>query len=411
VTPAAPGRLRQLDGLRGIAVAMVVWHHLWPVPTLQVFDAEFGRYDTWHPPLGHLGVSLFFVLSGFLITKILLDARERVAVGGTRRRELRDFYIRRSLRIFPAYYATLLLMTMLAVPKFGERFWWHATYLSNWFLSVHPGEGSDTRGGVDRHLWTLAVEEQFYLLWPALILFLPRKWLMPGVLAAIAVGPIWRAFVWLPAYEGWRRGWLEPMHEALPPESLPWPVSEMYRSWSQGLWGRWHEFPVFANADLLAAGGIVALLWGSRRFLTYALVAAIAGGASVLFLLWPRAGNDIITLRVIGNNAAVALCFAGVVGLVARGLPGVAGRLLSWRPLVGLGTISYGVYLLHFPAGWLARHTTVRLGLGEGVWLVAVTGTLLTLVLSLTSWFLLERPCNRLKDRFAPKRPRNEARP
>ena len=155
----------QLDGIRCLAVMSVLICH---------FGAE-GRFG--------LGVFAFFVLSGFLITGILLRLRdESPTVAATGR-----FYLRRALRIFPLYYAVLAVGTMIGIPGVFDRLPWHLTYTSNFGRAfLRDGFGA---GG---HFWSLAVEEQFYLLWPWLVLFLPRRWLAPTILMGIATGVVSR---------------------------------------------------------------------------------------------------------------------------------------------------------------------------------------------------------------------------
>jgi len=139
--------LPSLDGLRGIAALLVVFYH---------FGIEFG----FHPPPGYLGVLIFFVLSGFLITWLLL--KESSATGTV---SLSGFYLRRSLRIFPAFYGFWLFS--IGVRILGHRtIAWGAAiasffYVSNYYYSLVPG--ADT---FMLHTWSLANEEQFYLLWP-----------------------------------------------------------------------------------------------------------------------------------------------------------------------------------------------------------------------------------------------------
>ncbi len=141
----------QLDGLRAIAVMAVVFQHFAPSGWSKVI------------PWGGLGVTLFFVLSGYLITGILLKGREEPGM-------LRHFYIRRALRIFPVYYATLLIAALLAIPPVRETFWWHAFYLSNVLFAL-----KNSYFGAVSPFWSLAVEQHFYLIWPWVVLFVPRK--------------------------------------------------------------------------------------------------------------------------------------------------------------------------------------------------------------------------------------------
>lgn len=181
----SPGRPHYpaLDGLRGVAILLVVFYH----------NFAFTPYFFF----GWLGVDLFFVLSGFLITDILLKTREQPHF-------LRNFYIRRVLRIFPLYYLVLFLFLIL-VPLLGPsllnlRYFtdhqaWLWTYLQNWLYIFQP---PPAHGAALNHLWSLAVEEQFYLLWPLLLLWIrsPRMlaWVMVLLLAAVI---LLRIYLWV----------------------------------------------------------------------------------------------------------------------------------------------------------------------------------------------------------------------
>src|SRR5690606_16312654 len=154
-------RDRALDGLRGLAIALVFLYHATWVPGAVT---PLEQAATWLPRVGFTGVDLFFVLSGFLITRILLRERESPAY-------YRAFYGRRVLRIFPLYYATLLLWLVIA-PALGARdLWlpgadpgeavWYWLYLSNW----HDGLAGRFGHAYLAIAWSLAIEEQFYLVW------------------------------------------------------------------------------------------------------------------------------------------------------------------------------------------------------------------------------------------------------
>jgi peptidoglycan/LPS O-acetylase OafA/YrhL len=142
-------RRKELDGLRALAIFGVMYTH-------------FVNDDS---ALGTLGVYLFFVLSGYLISGILLRCRDliegsRATPSGT----LRTFYVRRILRIFPVYYLYLFGLLIVGSTEIHEQFWWHATFNSNLLFSFFPFTS------LTPHLWTLSVEEQFYFFWPAVIL-------------------------------------------------------------------------------------------------------------------------------------------------------------------------------------------------------------------------------------------------
>ena len=178
-----PARLPTLDGLRAIAVLLVVPHNLNLIATYgspDLFVAAVHR--------GWIGVQLFFVLSGFLITGILLDARDAPDY-------YRSFFVRRVLRIFPLYYATLLVLFVL-LPAFGllpssfrrdpmvELSYW--AYFSNWYGPFHQGPEAVS------HFWSLAIEEQFYLLWPFAIHRRSAGWVMRLCLAIAAASLLFR---------------------------------------------------------------------------------------------------------------------------------------------------------------------------------------------------------------------------
>jgi peptidoglycan/LPS O-acetylase OafA/YrhL len=375
-SPAGPraGHLLQLDGLRTVAIALVLTEHLLPLHrSLQDWFPSLRGLKPGQivPPLGFVGVSLFFVLSGFLITRILLDCRQRRLEGGSSLgRELRVFYLRRTLRIFPLYYATLLLLALLPDPgsqtDFGvrqihDRLPYHLTYTFNWLFSLPEHYG---RGGFERHFWSLCVEEQFYLLWPWVILLAPRRWLVPALLATFALGPAWRAWFHF-------RDW-------------PWQFT---------------MFPTPACLDLLAAGGLVAVAWNTRArpFLLWGCLLLGVPAAAMAVGLYRS--NWLLDQRVILQQTALALCFAAFVGFTAKGVP-VIGKVLAYAPIAYLGKISYAMYVFHNFTPPLLRWATGVEGFGPRPWLFAAACVGLTIAMSAASWALFEGPINRLKDRI-----------
>ena len=299
------GHLLQLDGLRTVAIALVMAEHLFPLHRLIVnwFPSMEGlRPGQIVPPLGFIGVSLFFVLSGFLITRILLSCRERWREGeSTLGRELRVFYFRRTLRIFPLYYGVLLVLAVLDVRQIHDRLPYHLTYTFNWLLTF-PEHYS--RGGFERHFWSLCVEEQFYLIWPWLILLAPRRLLLPGLLLTFAMGPAWRGFFTL----------------SLTSAGEPWP------------W-QWTMFPTPACFDLLAMGAIVAYAWNTpaRRALLW--ICLLLGLPMAGFAVGMYQSDLLITQRQIFQQTGLALLFAAVVGSPRRAYRwwGERWSLRRWR--------------------------------------------------------------------------------
>ncbi len=333
-------RILQLDGLRALAVIAVIQQH-WGVAAI---NRAVGP--------GGFGVNCFFVLSGFLITGILLRAR-----GDHRGEALVAFYIRRALRIFPAYYLVLALASLVS-RSVSDDWAWHALYLSNVKLAI------DGRWpGAAAHLWSLSVEEQFYLIWPAVMLFTPRGRLEPLMLAIAAAAPVWRGVVLASTGNGFAATNLLP-----------------------------------GASDCLAIGAWLAC----RRERTQAPLPPYVAGAGVLLWVAGRLGGDVVPawhLGMLVGSTASALLFVGLIDHIVR--DGRGTRWLAWRPLVHIGTVSYGVYLLHnfvpafvdraspAVAGWMYAH-------GAGPFLAV---TALSVGLATISWIVIERPLNELKDR------------
>jgi len=335
-------RIRQLDGLRALAVMAVIQQHWGAAAVNQAIGP------------GGLGVNCFFVLSGFLITGILLRAR----TGGDPGEALRTFYIRRALRIFPAYYLVLVLGSLVS-RHVSDDWLWHVFYLSNVRLAIDrewPGAAA--------HLWSLSVEEQFYLVWPAVVLFTARRWLELLMLAIVAAAPIWRGLI-LTATGG---------NDFAAANLLP------------------------GASDCLAMGAWLAC----RRERTSSPLPPYVVYAGVLLWLAGRVGSDLVPgwrLGLLAGSTASALIFVGLVDHIVRNGSGT--RWLAWRPLVHVGVVSYGVYLFHnfVPAfadavspdlaSWMYAH-----GAGPFVTVAALSVGLATI-----SWIVVERPLNELKDR------------
>jgi peptidoglycan/LPS O-acetylase OafA/YrhL len=328
-------QMPQLNSLRAMAVAMVMWYH-WVLPRYN-FGVDWGRF----------GVTLFFVLSGFLITGILLDGRrDRIPLGQL----LTRFYLRRFLRIFPLFYLVTILAAILNASDVRSAFWWHAGYLSNYYF-FKCGEWN----GPASHFWSLAVEEQFYLMWPLLALLLPFRLLVPAMLGAVGYSVAVR-FLW------------------------------------QGV--ALNDYTTPAVLDGLAIGALLAYM---KRYRLHAfqhrsiLIFCLSGGALLI-------GTQIRPLF----QSGCALISAGLIISAANGATGIWGKILDFRPLQYLGTISYGIYIFHNFAGFvlndLAGVPKLMLPLKLPVF------GLFTIGMAALSWHFFEKPLNDLK-RYFPYRP------
>jgi peptidoglycan/LPS O-acetylase OafA/YrhL len=344
-----------LDGLRAFAVLLVVLFHQYLLP------------------VGWIGVQIFFVLSGYLISRVLV--RDRGPALGS---YLRTFYGRRALRIFPLYYATLAILAVASIwikgPELRDALPFAATYTYNFWYAAKATAPSQLL----THFWTLCVEEQFYLVWPFVMYFVPRRHLRLALIAVILVAPFARLAVW---------NWVA--------------ASSLTRLWDPAV-----AVDVLSSthADAFATGALLALTPLRRSNWLFF-------GVSALLILAGQLVRHHAHLPVLSFgfpfglsadyafmwgysliNIAAALC---IVTLAERRL---LPRLFEWRPIARLGKISYGLYVIHYPvqAGvtfWLP-HLSVPMRLGAQL--------AVTVSLAHASYELWEKRFLRLKDVWFP---------
>lgn len=375
-SPSSPGRrhLPALDGIRGLAVFMVfLVHYGGGAKSSNIVLHTIGIAVT----AGWSGVTLFFILSGFLISGIIWDSRNSEGWWGR-------FYMRRTLRIFPLYYASLLLVFIAAViAGHGHyslsRIWVYALYLQNVPIHFDPGNlGSPL---YVTHFWSLAVEEQFYLFWPLLLtrvrtLDQARKL----SLAVFFVSAAFRFVAW----------YLIPAHDAS--------GASLHRAFH----GAYAFTP--SRAGELAIGAYLAMCYRDRalwkRLQSMALFAFIAGLAGFLAAgAFAHTLTDECAAGFLVGLPCVTVCLAALVVLALGNGP--ISRAAQLPALRWLGGISYGFYIFHvlftpvfeWIAGKLAPHASsnVRLGLN---FVVAAGSSLLLSWLSFRfyeSRFLIRR--------------------
>lgn len=343
-----------------------------------------GRFS-----LGWTGVVLFFVLSGYLITGILLEGKGRPGYFG-------NFYARRALRIFPAYYLMLALtwwirrdftvgslepQMELVVPEWT----YFLLYVQNYWMGAH-GFGTP----LSRFLgfsWSLAVEEQFYLVWPLLVYFLRPRALLLLCAVLVAAAPLARIWIlW---------AWDNPM---LTLACLPAHLDSLGMGAAICLMSRDARLRGWlsrrAGNGLLAAAGI--------PLVVLVAVTGLAPYALTSRLQWMRLPGNAFFLTLI------SLLFGALLILALSGAPRLSSAL-AWRPLRWLGKISYGVYLYYTLVYFLVStvfKVSVFLplpGLHPGDWyLPAVNATqvILTIAVAAFSYRYLERPLLALRERF-----------
>jgi peptidoglycan/LPS O-acetylase OafA/YrhL len=361
------GHQPALDGMRGAAIlAVILLHYTW----LSV---------------GWVGVQMFFVLSGFLITTILLgDAH--LPFGAY----LKRFYWRRTLRIFPLYFGYLLVLS-LVYRIYGEPtdFGRHAPYLFSYLFNLEFLFDWGTSKALVFHLWSLSIEEQFYLLWPCVVFLLPRRTLKMLVIALIVAGPVIRALavVWLQTIND------SPKFVALGSNNLtPCQLDAFAIGAAVALFA--DKLSHVGDRAFLAATGFL-LVCGQLNSLIVTGSLALDtsfGFPGFLWVGWLHTwGYSLIDL------------WSAALLLTALRPSTVMSSILSWGPLAYVGKISYGVYVLHLVTMQVvldrfgAAHGLVNLG-RFAIYLTAL------LVIAGLSYRWFETPFLRLKDRAFPAR-------
>lgn len=324
----SPQRIPSLDGLRAISITLVVLSH----------------WVTWDrvPPLllesyGKLGVHVFFILSGYLITNLLLREYDRTSTIN-----LRDFYVRRAFRIFPAAFVFLAIVIVLF---WHQMRWYHVAAALFYVANM-----DDSRPWIFGHLWSLSIEEQFYLLWP----FAVKKWQRHKtaiLLVVFLAAPVCRALLYaFKVQSGFLLG------------SLP------------------------LRADQLAIGCLLAIF--APRLPKISGYLALVMVFAVIVIPWFAASSAARTLFML--FVLRPLLHVSLAGCVLHVIQ-VPYRALNWPPVAWLGKISYSVYLwqeLFYP------NSPLKLG---------YAGLLATLACACLSYYLVEQPMLRLREVLAQK--------
>jgi peptidoglycan/LPS O-acetylase OafA/YrhL len=395
MTAPGPVHIRGLDGIRGLAISMVLLYHGWTyrgggaagaagATSGTAISEAIGETVNAVRATGWAGVDVFFVLSGFLITGILVETKGQP-------RYWRNFLIRRGLRIFPLYYAVLVLLVCagLVLARAGAtsgaagelvrglgNIWVNFLYLTNFAVATW---GED-RVPLDT-AWSLAIEEQFYLVYPAIVLLCSRRGLQRALFAMTIAAPILRVLVY---YHG--------PQPVLGPYVLP-----------------------FCRMDALAIGGLVRLAYGGggpepatlAALRRHALI--ICAAAILVLLAWSRKDVRFVAVGYTLSAVAAAALLVRLLGS-PEGSP--LRRAFESRALVHIGKVSYAVYLFH-----LIARAVITQGLGRVFPRDEIGGTaycaaqllgmsLISIGAATASYHLFERPILRLKDRWAPVRER-----
>lgn len=326
------GHIAELDGLRALAVLLVIFHHMhlrWSDALASV--SGIAQY-------GWTGVDIFFVLSGFLITSILLTSERSIG-------SLRDFYIKRAARIWPLYYFLLLLVCLEAWHLHQSYPWRPSLIMMQNYLAAFPNLGYN-------QTWSLCIEEQFYFFWPLLVLFAPRRLLLWIIGMVLFVSPILREVA---------------IHHGIPPKLLY--TATQYR------------------LDAIAVGSGIAIAYQqlSRRRIAqwgrWAFPPALTATVVVLYLhrseFWPRSA---VAYSLLAITSGALLC--AILSPESR----FPAAMLRTKLLGYLGSISYGLYLLH-P---LVFGLTSQLRL-HSAWEEMCIALLVSVGAAALSWHLVEK--------------------
>lgn len=348
-----------LDGLRGLAILLVVVYH------------NFGFINVFF--FGWLGVDLFFVLSGFLITDILLKT-----IG--EKNFLRNFFMRRILRIFPLYYFGLVLF-LFVIPLFAEHFnvkyytdnqFWLWTYLQNWlYIFRNPGQTNTLN-----HLWSLAVEEQFYLLWPLVILLLRKpKWLL--IFISLLLAGVLGLRLW---------AWINQVADLA-----------------------YFNLYTFTRIDGICIGCMVALLLriypGFLKKYTSPIVLFFAV-MNLAFFFVNRAYDFGFPYLALAGYTTFAMIFGLLVNEAVTGGTKLIDFLFNIPVLKFFGRISYGFYVFHWPlyilfSPWLIKQFSKFSSGSLLQFSVSLAATVIAILVSWLSFRYFERYFLKLKTKYS----------
>ncbi|MGZ3862608.1 MAG: acyltransferase family protein [Bacteroidia bacterium] len=349
----------QLDGLRFFAIFSVMFGHWtqWQINRPLVNGFPFGN-----------GVTLFFVLSGFLITDILLKNRDKgLQLNVPKDNLIKAFYMRRVLRIFPLYFGTIIFLYLISYKNTREIFPWLATFSSNIYQAINSVYVGDFN-----HFWSLAVEEQFYLFWPWLIILLPSKHTEKIIITLIAVSVITKFYIFAKYPDRWMANsyfTLSCMHAL--------GIGALVAYWSIY---RKNIIAYFSDFKWVYTSMIV---YFSLHYIAY----------------FNKLDWYIETL----DNVLFAGMSAIIINLAAQNkFESTAKKILENKFIVYSGKISYGLYVFHlFVPAFFWEFLSNKAGMQiTNKYTAFIVFYFITFAMAHISWKLMEKPLNDLKSKF-----------
>jgi peptidoglycan/LPS O-acetylase OafA/YrhL len=367
-----PNYIKSLDGVRAVAILLVMAFH-------------FGIIR-----FGWMGVQLFFVLSGFLISSILLREKDTPSPLFQR---LKKFWIRRSLRIFPLYYIYLTVFVVICLfTAFPPGYFRDLPYLYSYTFNLTRISNSWHESPVYTHFWSLCVEEQFYLFFPFIIFLLSRSSLRALLVAVLIAGPVFR----------WSFG-----NYLAQSGKTPFEVFDVI-----------YWFP-FSHLDAFFTGTAIPLLGLKDRIKRpewlFALGCILALGAGILNFFYDSHGHslptsmgynfgDVNSYQHVWYYSVLNLFAASLLLLLISPYRSMAGtvvkRVLENNALVAIGKVSYGMYILHWVIQTQLVERWIPVSESNKYWLFLLDVPVVY-AFALLSFHFIEQPFTQLKDKFA----------
>ncbi|MCB1841095.1 MAG: acyltransferase [Alphaproteobacteria bacterium] len=376
-------RYREIDGLRAIAAFLVIWAHAADMAGAISSDNILTNFYMNIARLGSSGVTLFFIISGFLITGILIDTKDHPD-------KFKNFYIRRTLRIVPLYYAALLLIYILincfslsgGNYQLSQVFLYHILFISNWVPYFDPNNLATSYADLAwfMHLWSMAVEQQFYIFWPALFFVLyqdrSERFVLTVMVSLIVFATVLRiiqtyTWYWWPPYTG-----------------------------------------TLTRMDALFLGAVLAVLLSKNPDALQKIQAVSAAFVPVLLIVLALVsiaislGNKGLTLNAVIIVPLTALLYFFLINaMILPAKENALRKFLNTRYIQYSGKISYGLYIFSVPVQITLGNMLIDMG-SKNYWVnhivMLVAGLAITHAMASLSYTFMERPIMRLKKTWAP---------